>query len=366
VSDRILIVDPNPAWPALFEAERARLQSVLGDQLILIEHIGSTSIAGLVAKPIIDLIAAVPDLNEAHTLIELLRRAGYEYVSEFEAEMPERRYFRKRDARGERTHHLHIYDLPTFYARPERLFRDYVRMHPDVAQSYTQLKRALAEQLGHDRAAYTEAKTDFIQSVVARAFIHLNVTLEYGLDTQGDLVPQPGSTEQARFIIYRFGQGSARFFRAGTSSGLRTQLAVLPTAVVFDAPESVQAILASPSYWIGRSYTFTRAPDPCSFPDVAISFLNRADKKFVVKQNGEPVAWAWSVRQNDLTAELAVETLPAYRRRGYARQATSAWANAVLLSGRIPFYSHARDNQASDALAQSLKLTPYAEGAAFD
>jgi hypothetical protein len=215
--------------------------------------------------------------------------------------------------------------------------------------------------LGHDRAAYTEAKTEFVQSVVARALIQLNVTLEYALDAQGDLVPDPDSTERARFIIYRFGEHSARFFRPEVPLALRAQLAAMPAAAIFDSPETVQRLLVSPAHWLGQAYTFTRAPDSHSFPDV----IHEADQ-FVVKQNGEPVTRAWSVRQNARTAELAVETLPEYRRHGWARQATSAWATAVLLSGRLPFYSHARDNLASQALARSLNLTPYAEGAVFD
>lgn len=361
MSEQITIVDPDPGWPALFEAEQTRLRLALGHKLIRIEHMGSTAIPGLAAKPIIDLIAAARDLDDVRAWVEPLQTLGYTYISKYEAEMPERRFFQKYDAEGRRTHHLHIYDLPTFHARPERLFRDYVRAHPEVAQPYAQLKRSLAERLGHDRAAYTEAKTDFIQSVVARALIQLNVTLEYALDAQGDLVPHPGSTEQARFIIYRFGQHSARFFQPVVPAAQRAQLEAMPVAVIFDSPETVQRILARPASWMGQSYTFTRAPDPHAFPEVRLEH-----EKFLVRVNGEPVTWAWSVRQNAQAAELAVETEPAHRRRGWARQATSAWAYAVLLSGRTPFYSHARDNQASAALARSLNLTPYADSAAFD
>lgn len=361
MSEQVIIVDPDSGWPALFEAEQTRLRLTLGHKLLLIEHMGSTAIPGLAAKPIIDLIAAVRDLDDMRAWVEPLQTLGYSYISKFEAEMPERRFFQKHDAEGQRTHHLHLYDLPTFHARPERLFRDYVRAHPEVAQRYAQLKRSLAERLGHDRAAYTEAKTDFIQSVVTRALIQLNVTLEYALDAQGDLVPYRDSTEQARFIIYRFGEHSARFFQPAVPAAQRTQLAAIPVAAVFDAPESVQNILASPAHWIGRSYTFTRAPDPHSFPEAKLE-----NDQWVVNLNGEPVTRAWSVRQNAQAAELAVETLPHYRRHGWARQAASAWAYAVLLSGRTPFYSHARDNLVSEALARSLKLTPYAEGAAFD
>lgn len=361
MSDHIHIVDPDPAWPALFEAEQAQLRALFGPRLPLIEHMGSTAVPGLAAKPIIDLIAAVPSLDDVRAFHEPLRQLGYEYIADFEADMPERRFFRKRNADGERTHHLHIYDLPSFHARPERLFRDYLRAHPALAQQYAQLKRELARRLGHDRAAYTEAKSEFVDQMVARALIQLNVGLEYALDAQGDLVPRPGSTEQARFVLYRFGDQSVRFFRPELSPTLRSQLEALPTSVIFDSPETVQRQLASPAYWLGRSYAFSRAPDPNSFPAVVF----KADRH-VVELAGVPAAWAWSVRQNDRAAELAVETRPNRRRRGYARQATSAWAYAVLMSGRIPFYSHARDNTPSEGLARSLGLAPYADGAAFD
>lgn len=357
MSEQIVIVDYDAEWPALFDAEQAQLRAVLGEQLLALEHIGSTAVAGLAAKPIIDLIAAVPNLDVARASIAPLQTLGYAYIPKYEAEMPERRFFQKYDAHGQRTHHLHIYDLPTFYARPERLFRDYVRAHPDTAEEYADLKRAIAEQLGHDRAAYTEAKTEFIQNVVARALIQLNITLEYTLDEQGDLIPYPNSTEQARFIIYRAGEHLARYFQPTVPPDLRAQLA----ATLFDSPETIRTLLASPMYWVGQAYTFTRAPDIHSAPDVV-----NEDGAFVVKQAGQVVTRAWSVRENARAAEVAVETLPAHRQRGWARQATSAWATAVLLSGRTPFFSHARDNHASAALAKSLNLTPFAEGAAFD
>ncbi|MDQ3700198.1 MAG: GrpB family protein, partial [Chloroflexota bacterium] len=122
----------------------------------------------LAAKPILDLIGALRDLGETAACIEPLRRLGYTYVPEYEAEMPERRYFR-RGAHSARTHHLHLYAPEEFLRQPQRLFRDYLRAHRDVAADYARLKRHLAARYGADRVGYTDAKSTFIRAVVDQA-----------------------------------------------------------------------------------------------------------------------------------------------------------------------------------------------------
>jgi GrpB-like predicted nucleotidyltransferase (UPF0157 family) len=334
----------------------------LGPALIRVEHMGSTAIPGLAAKPIIDLMAAVNDLADVPALFPSLRELGYDYVDHFEHEMPERRFFQRHNAAGERTHHLHIYDLPTFYARPERVFCDYVRQHPAIARDYETLKRDLAERLGDDRAAYTEAKTNFIQNVTSRALIHRQVALEYGIDAQGDLIHLPASAERARYVIYRFNDQTVHYFHPAVPAPVREQLSILPPATAFEAPATVQALLGSSdaSPWMGTAYTLSRAPERQTFPDV----IQEADR-WVVRVQGALVSWAWSVRANALAAEAAVETALAFRGRGYARQVITAWLYHTLLSGRLPFYSHAQANTASAALARSVRLRPFAEAAAY-
>lgn len=164
----IVIVDYDPRWPAQYEAEAGRLRKALGPQLVALEHCGSTAVPGLAAKPVIDLIGALRDLGKTAACIEPLRRLGYTYVPEYEAEMPERRYFRK-GPQSARTHHLHLYAPEEFRRRPQLLFRDYLRAHPDVAAEYARLKRDLALRFGGDRVGYTDAKTAFIRSVVDQA-----------------------------------------------------------------------------------------------------------------------------------------------------------------------------------------------------
>jgi GrpB-like predicted nucleotidyltransferase (UPF0157 family) len=164
----VVVVEYDPQWPRLFEQEKAALLTALGDRLVAIEHMGSTAIPGLSAKPIIDIIAALRSLDEVPACLEPLRGLGYHYVPEFEALIPERRFFRKGPAE-KRTHHLHLFAEGDFRERHERLFRDYVRAHPEAAQEYDRLKRELAAQYGADREGYTSAKTDFVQHVIALA-----------------------------------------------------------------------------------------------------------------------------------------------------------------------------------------------------
>ena len=130
--------------------------------------VGSTSVPCLVAKPIIDIMAALRRLVDARACIEPLQTIGYEYVPEHEASIPERRYFRKGPP-GARTHHLHMVELRSGFWEGHLLFRDFLRAHPDVADGYYRLKVRLAVELGLGRGAYTDAKASFIESVVARA-----------------------------------------------------------------------------------------------------------------------------------------------------------------------------------------------------
>jgi GrpB-like predicted nucleotidyltransferase (UPF0157 family) len=164
----VVVVEYDPQWPRLFEQEKAALLTALGDRLVAIEHMGSTAIPGLSAKPIIDIIAALRSLDEVPACLEPLRGLGYHYVPEFEALIPERRFFRKGPPE-KRTHHLHLFAEGEFGERHERLFRDYVRAHPEAAQEYGRLKRELAAQYGADREGYTNAKTDFVQHIIALA-----------------------------------------------------------------------------------------------------------------------------------------------------------------------------------------------------
>lgn len=156
----------DPIWKKLFEIEKESLLNSIGDYVLGIEHIGSTSIPGLKAKPIIDMIVAVKDLSIYVKLIGSLTKLGYEY-------MPERvfvdRVFFPKGPRENRTHHLSlVVENSEGWAEPIA-FRDYIRSHPIQRKKYQALKEKLAEQYPNDRALYTQSKDILIKEMLAKA-----------------------------------------------------------------------------------------------------------------------------------------------------------------------------------------------------
>jgi len=164
---KITIAEYSFAWRQMFAEEKMRLQEILPISAV-VEHIGSTSVPGLAAKPIIDMMVGITDFTQADALVPGVQSLGYEYVSQFEVEMPFRRYFRK-DNEGVRTHQIHLVALNSEFWNRHLAFREYLKTHPDVAAEYAALKRQLAEQDWQDVNDYADAKTEFIQSVEARA-----------------------------------------------------------------------------------------------------------------------------------------------------------------------------------------------------
>jgi GrpB-like predicted nucleotidyltransferase (UPF0157 family) len=152
------IVEYDPTWPAAYAAELERLAPLLpaGAQL---HHFGSTAVPGLAAKPVIDMIALVDDLDAP--IATLVRPGGYQYPRAFNATLTHRRFLCYPTA-AHRTHHLHLVDEPGELER--RLhFRDRLRADPVLAGEYVALKRTLAEHYRDDREAYTEAKSEFVK-----------------------------------------------------------------------------------------------------------------------------------------------------------------------------------------------------------
>jgi GrpB-like predicted nucleotidyltransferase (UPF0157 family) len=166
----VRIVDYDPQWPAIYEDERKRIVEAAGEWLVAIEHLGSTSVPGLAAKPVIDMVAAVPRLDDAKHIIEPLAALGYDYVPEYQVELPERRYFRKgwRGTEGDK-YHLHVVERSSEFWHRHLAFRDYLRHHPEAVREYAELKRRLAIRHGTDVDAYTEAKSDFIHGIERKA-----------------------------------------------------------------------------------------------------------------------------------------------------------------------------------------------------
>jgi GrpB-like predicted nucleotidyltransferase (UPF0157 family) len=171
----ILILDYDPAWPALFEAERELLQAAIGDWALAIEHVGSTSVPGLAAKPIIDIGVPLRSFEDALHCISPLFELGYQCLGEYG--IPGRIFFRKltdtpapgQDGGGiGRTHHVHAYQQDHYEFVQQILFRDYIRSHPEDARAYEQVKRRLAEEHS-DMNEYAMAKSEFVQDILARA-----------------------------------------------------------------------------------------------------------------------------------------------------------------------------------------------------
>ncbi len=164
------ICEYDTAWPLKFEKQKGDLMNAIGNKVVAIEHIGSTAVPGLGAKPIIDIMVGLRQLSDAEDCIEPLRRIGYAYVPELEAEIPERRYFHKGPSNvPEKHYHLHMVEIHGEFWSVQILFRDYLRTHSDSAREYFKLKKKLAAKYRLNREAYTDAKSSFIKSTIAKA-----------------------------------------------------------------------------------------------------------------------------------------------------------------------------------------------------
>lgn len=160
----IQIVAYDPSWPGAFAAERRVLQLVLQPWLAgEIEHVGSTAVPGLAAKPVLDLMAPVHSLARSHDAIAAVAAAGYLY----HPYQGDRMHWFCKPSPEHRTHHLHLVQRDSALWAERLAFRDALRRDASLASAYGQLKRQLAAQLGPDREAYTEAKGPFIQAVLA-------------------------------------------------------------------------------------------------------------------------------------------------------------------------------------------------------
>ena len=165
MADRVVIVEYDPEWPVLFSRLGAALREALGDTALRIDHIGSTAIPGLAAKPIIDVQISVASLEPVDAYRIPLETLGYV----FRSDNPEltKRYFR--EAPGQRRTHSHVRRTGSWAEQFALLFRDYMRTHADNARQYAEFKYRLAEQYGEDRLGYTEAKVPFIWETMVKA-----------------------------------------------------------------------------------------------------------------------------------------------------------------------------------------------------
>jgi GrpB-like predicted nucleotidyltransferase (UPF0157 family) len=168
------VVDYRPEWPDLFEAERKRLIDAIGTWATHIEHVGSTAVPGLAAKPVIDIMPGVPSLAavDQEALVAAMVELGYAYRQDLEAMMPYRRYF---TLSGDNPHHpkghlvhTHLVEIGSEFWVRHLAFRDYLRAHPDERDSYGTFKQRIAPNFT-STSDYSEAKHEFIQAMQARA-----------------------------------------------------------------------------------------------------------------------------------------------------------------------------------------------------
>lgn len=167
IVEEVHIASHDPRWAAQFAVERDCLLDLLPGRFAAIEHIGSTAVLGFPAKPIIDLLAGVRSMSEADALLEPLCAQGYATSAEFNATLPDRRWL-MRHAFGRRTHHLHLVVFGGESWLRHLQFRDLLRTDPTSAARYGRLKQDLAAQHRHDREAYTQGKSEFIQEVLTK------------------------------------------------------------------------------------------------------------------------------------------------------------------------------------------------------
>jgi GrpB-like predicted nucleotidyltransferase (UPF0157 family) len=157
----------NPHWPGMFSRAAREIADALGARMLAIHHIGSTSVPDMHAKPVIDMLAIVDDVAALDTCAERMTAIRYEVMGEFG--IAGRRYYRRDNAAGERTHQVHAFAVGSPHVERHLAFRDFMRAHPHHASEYAQLKQRLAEQFPRDMDAYIDGKDPFIKAMEAQA-----------------------------------------------------------------------------------------------------------------------------------------------------------------------------------------------------
>ena len=162
----IEVVDYRPEWEKMFQEEEKKIRKILGKNCIAVYHIGSTSVKGLPAKPIIDIMPVVKDISLVDAHDPEFRALGCDCRGEFG--IPGRRFYAK--GGDERTHHIHIFEKSNAAAVNRHLaVRDYLRSHPDTAREYAELKKNLAARYPHDNDGYCDGKDAYMKELEQKA-----------------------------------------------------------------------------------------------------------------------------------------------------------------------------------------------------
>ena len=164
--DKVILVDYQESWQQQFQQEKQRLLNACGEKLTAVEHVGSTSVPGLVAKPLLDIAVALKALEDGEDAVPCIIRLGYEYLGE--RGIPGRFYFVLR-AEGRSLAHVHMYEQNHSDLRDLVAFKTYLLHHPEAVQAYAELKRELYVKYRDDRSSYTSVKGAFIQTILSKA-----------------------------------------------------------------------------------------------------------------------------------------------------------------------------------------------------
>jgi GrpB-like predicted nucleotidyltransferase (UPF0157 family) len=162
-----ILVPHDPTWSEVFTREAACISELLGSNIIELHHIGSTAIPGILAKPIIDILGVVASLEEVDCETAKFERIGYEAMGTFGIDG--RRYFRRFDASGARTHHLHVFKTGSENIERHLAFRDYLRRHSERAAEYSELKALLVSDETMTWESYQDGKDSFIKTTESEA-----------------------------------------------------------------------------------------------------------------------------------------------------------------------------------------------------
>ncbi len=178
----VKLVPHNLKWAKLFEKEKEILKEVFGDTIIAIEHIGSTAVPGIPAKPIIDISIAIESLEIAKVMNEKFEKLGYQHrpfvPKHNNIELQSQELFVK-GPESRRTFYVHVTNYGSEKWKSDLLFRDYLRKYPKSAKEYAELKLKLAERYSQDRETYTKSKDSFIKSILEIAHKELNRKNDY-------------------------------------------------------------------------------------------------------------------------------------------------------------------------------------------
>ncbi|NHJ84923.1 MAG: GrpB family protein [Asgard group archaeon] len=166
--NEIIIEEYNPEWVVIYAQEAKMIKEILKNRLIDIQHIGSTAIPEIAAKPVIDMMIGLKSLENAPECIELLVKNGYCYIQRHEAIIPDRRFLRK-PSEGLRKFHIHMVEYDGRLWREYISFRDYLRENDNIREEYEQLKKELAAKFKADRGSYVDGKDAYVKRIIEQA-----------------------------------------------------------------------------------------------------------------------------------------------------------------------------------------------------